>query len=174
MPKVNLQALPRPVRRVETRTFTDPAHPGVEVEVTLRAPDAYDLTRVGVAADEFLLAFKDNCYPLANGEMVQVDESLARVLFSLQLMQPETVVDPYQAEDFLGMLVNMPSAWAALSAWLSEWITVGADQSKNSPKDHTAAGSVSSSPSTASTPTLSTTSGLPSGASTSDLQAGPA
>ncbi len=114
MAKVNLQVLPRPALPTETRTFTDPAQPGVEVELTLTKLDPYRLTVALEAAETWLAELGGNYFPLANGEAYPITLGLARTLCTLEVMQSGPEEERYSRGDLLAMMLAMPAAWLEL------------------------------------------------------------
>jgi hypothetical protein len=118
MAKANLQGVPRPARAFETREF--PLSTGETLVLSLRVADRFDALRISAKAQELVESLHGNYFPLANGEAVPVELGVANVICALEVMQPETVEDPYSAADFLGLLVNFPHTWDEVSAWATD------------------------------------------------------
>lgn len=119
MPKANLQGVPRPARAIETREF--PLSTGETLQLTLRVADRFDALRISAKAQELVEGLAGNYFPLANGEAVPVEMGVANVICGLEVMQPETVEDPYTAGDFLGLMVNFATTWDEVSAWATDF-----------------------------------------------------
>lgn len=127
MPKVALLALPRPERPAFTRTFTDPAQPGVEVELTLRRLDPCELAVAVDQAEAYHSRFGEHGFPLQNGSAVPLALSICQTTCMLQMMQAGEEDDRYTFEELVGLLANMPEAGVAAFSWATE-LNMGATE----------------------------------------------
>jgi len=120
MAKVNLSGLPRPARPAQTRTFTDPEQPGVEVTLTLRKIDPAEMASAMDAKEVLHSKFAETGFPLLNGEVVPLAEGLCQSLCMLELMQCGPEADRYTAEELIPLVVNLPTAGMEVLRWAGE------------------------------------------------------
>jgi hypothetical protein len=132
MAKLNVLALPRPKRVEETRTFTDPAQPGVELTLTLRSPDLAQLMWADEQAKAYLLEFTaedgSSLYvdPIS-GERIPVSENLCKTVAVFESMQFGAAEERYGWMDTIAIMLAMPSAWLEISPWIGELASKGRD-----------------------------------------------
>lgn len=136
MPKLNVYTLPRPKRKVETRTFREGE---VELELTLRAPDVADMARAAEAAkrltEDYITGsdLRPEAAPFPEPE-VKVSEALFQTVALIAEMQPAT--DPrerYDAVEFTLLAANLPRTWTKIQRWVGELVADWTDDRKNSP-----------------------------------------
>jgi hypothetical protein len=143
MAKVNAFGLPRPQRKVETRSFED-AVSGATLTLTLRAPDASEQCRASEAAAELIRDFIKGDDVRAAGDFpdleVKVSETFFRTVATIAEMQcPEDPGDRYTPTELAIIACRMPFAWAQAQAWSNELFRGGADAwGKASPEVPTA------------------------------------
>lgn len=116
MPKVNLLSLPPVVRPEETRTFTDPAQPGVELSLTFRRISIWEMS---VATENARELVKLGGLPAA-GEVVLLTEQFCQTLCTLEAMQCGPEDERYTAQEFVGLFAGMPKAGEQVLAWAGE------------------------------------------------------
>lgn len=145
MPPVNPWAIPRPPKRKETRTFTEPGHEDQPVTLTFEELDILGQTRVRertrelveeyvtgkVDADGELLRDKDgeplqapNLYPLssAGGGGVRLTETMCAAFAMMEVLQPGPEEERYPLDLLLGLALHMPTAYAEAAVWAAEFL----------------------------------------------------
>lgn len=140
MPNPNPYTLPRPKLRQETRTFTDPAQPGVEITLTFRALDGLEALKVGGDARRLIEEWAPSeangfisHIPLPDGELLEPSEDLLQTVAMLVKMQvPPGEGDlPYDLIAWLGVATRFPSAWLKILEWAGELSTAGSNREGN-------------------------------------------
>lgn len=140
MPKPNIWGLSRVELKCEARTFTDPAQPGVELEITLQALDGVRVFEVGEKANAYIeewVTGKDGPlpYPLKDGgKSLRFSEAFLQTVALLEAM--EACADPderYSLHDWAGLSVRMPIAFREISQWASSLFGAAADGDAGNP-----------------------------------------
>lgn len=125
VPIIDPFGLPRPRRKVEHVTITDPSQPGVELLLSLRALDAVDLARVGGEVQRMMGLYVSGTeempagpFPLVDGEPVEVSENLFAQAAMVAGMQapPDDSRQPrvWNPEHMVAWSVTMPFGWRRL------------------------------------------------------------
>ena len=180
MSRVNPFALTVPKRRVETRTFADPNHPGIEFSFTLGTRNFVVISRAQSCQEELIEKWTGDDQPgfpvATDGEgPVYVDRVMCQAAASAWAMQAGPEAEQYTADEMLAFEVTAPVAFEGLMGWLAEMnADVGhPDRNGAAPGNVSEAGMAASSwprsPAAISTPSSSITSPTASGASTSAL-----
>jgi hypothetical protein len=130
MPKVNPWSLARKAPAPQTKSFTDPDHPGAEFSFTCRKLDACELMLANEKAAELVARWitGENGqgpleYPLGR---VRFSESLLLRVVLAEMMQqdeqgsPYAGADAYNADDLIGLAHNAGTAFAGLCEWVQQ------------------------------------------------------
>lgn len=125
MPLLNPFTLPRPISAGdETRTFTDPKQPGVELTLTLSTDADYSatLTSQVLAGTYAKTKIGPLAIPIKYGErMVTITPELCGVIALLETMQkPDETGVKYSFDQWAVLNVAMPSAMAKIADWAYE------------------------------------------------------
>jgi len=126
MAKVNPFGLKRPEHRRETRTFTDPDQPGVELTFTLRTLDGAEMM---IATEEaqgqietWVTGNRDrpaSQFPFVDGQPVQMTEGLCTACQFLAAMQcPDDPHERYSFNELVALSVTAPMAWSRIGEWM--------------------------------------------------------
>ena len=174
MPHINFHSLAAPPRKKLERTFTDPAHSGLELVLVLEEPDA--LTDYGAAevSAELVRRYIDGdpalgmpAQPFVVGDDARsLNPLLCDDVGRVVAMQAEGWADRYEPEEVLQMAFKAPGLWRQVRRWVRE-VYAGGQQAL--PNGSGALGEGSSprrSDAEPSTPASLTTSAGHSGAST--------
>lgn len=170
--RIDLSKVKRQPKQQETRAFSDPLAPGVELKVTLEFPVYYhEKGDIATRAQELCEWWRDpetritRLEPV-DGVQTTLSDADAVDFATLEKMQPQPPL--YDFRDFNEMGVKMPSALAALCEWARSLLP-NEDGVKRGRIVTSAASTSSSSPSTppTSTPRLPNNANGSSGASTS-------
>lgn len=140
--KVNPWSLARPTWTPQRKTFTDPAHPGVEFTLTVRPLDGCELMLAVEQAEqqiEMWVKGKDGQPPLDYplGGSVRLSEGLLRSVALIEAQQRQldrTPLDPenfYDANDLIGIAYNAPAAWNGLAAWAQKYLNLSESAAGN-------------------------------------------
>lgn len=134
MPKPNLLALPVPVRRRETKTFTDPLQPDQEFTFTCEGPGTVEAARFSEKDEElqkrFVTGDKESPQPYAASRLplldktsITVSSGMAQVFALAETLQcPESEEDRWTVPE-LGLLTKVaPNAYRDLANWLYDML----------------------------------------------------
>ena len=134
MAKLNLNALPLPKRRVETKTFSDKEVPGAEITFTLRRLLVSEQTAAFDAAAAWWEFNEGNEFALGENQTFFVGDggnnppegqvfgtlSFIRQVFLIQAMQTGDPEGVYSELDIIRFLVKMPNAASSLVTWVGQ------------------------------------------------------
>ena len=164
-------SLKRPERRKETRAFTDPAQPGVSLELTFQAPHALAIIDIGARAEKLVETWvtgtaDEGPRPFAppdGGEPIEVRESFCRTVASLEAVDAapkyDLTFDPHSSMVFwLGVAVMLPDAFIDIAGWAGGFLSGAGGMEGNASGAAGGTGSPPPSSTTSPTPTLSATS----------------
>lgn len=138
--KINPWSLKRPERPQETRSFTDPLQPGVEVALTLRPLDAPGWAVAMERADELITLYvtgdpdegiEPSLYPAPNGEPLKLARRVCRNVAALHLMQAGPKDEQYTESELIALMASMPTAWTEILTWSAELETKYGKQAGN-------------------------------------------
>jgi hypothetical protein len=120
--KVNPIGLKRPVRAIETKTFTDSNQPGVEIVMRLRPLDALDASNAEALGKEVKTTYLDGVmdFPPIDGEAVTLNAEVieaAAIIFYCQCGSDEL---RYAVEEIIAMSVTMPEVWYTLLKYIND------------------------------------------------------
>jgi hypothetical protein len=127
----------------ETRVFTDPAQPTVELELTFTVPPDIGLSTLGIERGthyaKLYLQGKDGgppapLPPIGNPPRVPIlSEGILTAVAYLELLDtPENPEDRYDFLDWIALSVNMPNAFTEISEWMNELMQKARHERKNS------------------------------------------
>lgn len=140
MPKLNVLGLRRPPRRVETRTFTDPAQPGKELTLTLGAQDVVVGGRASDLTQDLIEKYvhppdetEPNAFPMEGDEPIFLSEILCQQVGVIAESQLGPEAERYTPEEIIAVAVAMPDAWTQILAWVGGMSRREKDRSKESP-----------------------------------------
>jgi hypothetical protein len=144
MPKPKPYTLPRLEEITETRTFTDPAQPGVEITLTLSVPPDYGISlavmeKGGKYAEQYVNGTADGPpapLPPVGGKPLVLSESLCSIVAFLE--QVEVTDDPendpkYDFYDWVSLSATMPTAFDEIAEWANSLRVQASKNAKNSP-----------------------------------------
>lgn len=122
MPKINPLVLKRREQPAATRAFTDPDQPEAEVTLTCRAIAGDPATMIAAeeSAAELAERYSRNYFPMPNGAPVKITRKIAETVCYLATMQCGPEEETYSAEELIGVMVNMPTAFAEMLTWSAD------------------------------------------------------
>lgn len=124
--KINPFSLPRPIQSGETRTFTDPSQPGVELVISLRPLDVAETNlavELGERMAEMYIGDPENDvapshqFPYVGGKPVAMSRKLCIGVALILAMQTAEGDEAYTFEQMVAIAVTMPRAWRGISEW---------------------------------------------------------
>ena len=139
MAKPDISQLRPPAYVEETRTFTDPANPGVEIPLTFRlrkdvSRDLAQAEQVQRLVTDFVTG-RDGGRPgifKVGPDRVVMTEDLISAAVSLSLAEYCEMPDkPYSAEDWIGFSVTMPTMFEEAYVWFDGLRRQVQEQAKN-------------------------------------------
>lgn len=138
MAKIDPFSLSRPPRKSGEKTFTDPAQPGLEWFMSLKALDNAERHAVQEYAETMIAKYLGDPesgvppqvrFPAIGQEVVTLSRRLLFNAATLWYMQTAKEPEGYSFEQIVGLSVTMPNAWWEVVAWSNELAEVG--ESKN-------------------------------------------
>ena len=133
MAKIDVRALRLPQRKTETRSFTDPEQPGVEVTLTLRRSLMAEQLAAFDAAAAWWEFNEGADIPIGDDQTFFVGEpenktdrqaygtiSFIRQVFVICSMQSSPAADRYDELEMIQILCTMPKVANSISAWVNE------------------------------------------------------
>lgn len=136
----NPWALPPPRLKEASEILTDPAQPGVELAVTLRALKGTQLIAATERVREYVAEYVGTeeapvaGFPAPDGSQVPMSEGLCQAAVMLEAMHvPEDGGEPWPFLVWVGLADRMPSAWLTLTGMMGSLFGDEMDRTKNSP-----------------------------------------
>jgi len=125
MPKANIYALKRPYSVVtETKTFTDPLQPGVEITLTLRGLTPAETFAALDFGQSMMSEYcgrdgkpPERALPAIDGKIPVPSSSMCLLLSNICYAQAGDVEDRYTFEELVGIAETMPNAFALIQRW---------------------------------------------------------
>jgi hypothetical protein len=139
---VNPWALKRPQARTETKTFTDPLQPGVELRLTFRELlDAGLRLQASQTGDELCADYlaldgqpPKRLFASPDGQPVELNAALLNNIGAFMVMQvPEAGQLPMTLADWLGWAVMCPNLFIAVVRWMGTLLGSGGEGVKQPP-----------------------------------------
>lgn len=170
--RLDLSRLKRPEKKQETRIFTDPLQPGVELEITFEFPLYFhEAAAIQSYQHELLEFWRDtetgiSRFPPVDGVQTTLDVTLAFAFALMERLQPDPPL--YDVMGLNELSVLMPNALAEVSEWAHSLVPRGEEVKGGTPSRSMRAdtSSASGSDGSMSTLTLPDDGTSPSGAST--------
>ena len=111
--KRNFLALPRAELKTETVSID---YPGDDpVVMTLQRLDPYRATLAIASGEAFAETYRENYFPMPDGEAVKITLEVAQQLAAFEQMQVvDDEADRYTCAELLGLMVRLPDQWGRL------------------------------------------------------------
>lgn len=175
MGHINFHSLAAPERKKHERTFTDPAHPGLELLLVLEEPDALTDYLAAEVSGELVKRYIEGDAELQMPAQPFMVGDEARTLSPLLCddvgrvvaMQPAGWTDAYQPEEVLQMAFKARGLWLQVRRWARELYRGAQEQLPNASGTPGADSCVPPSTAAPSIPVSSPISAKPSSLSTS-------
>jgi hypothetical protein len=122
MPKVNVYALERPARRVETRTFEEN---GQSLTLAFHKPDAADLAMAAERAQKLIEDWITGSEIRGPAPFPYPEVKLSKLLcnnvaVAVECQEAEDPAERYEAIEFLVMSARLPETWMQVQRLLQE------------------------------------------------------
>src|SRR5579883_2170588 len=117
--KIDVMGLPTPAGKQETRTFTDPDQPGVELTLTLKQLTFLQAGKLQERIAELEKNYVVNNHPvIVGGEPVTLSQDSCATLAMLEVMHVGDEV--YNRTELCGIMLKFPHAIVEIAEFIAE------------------------------------------------------
>ena len=115
----------------ETRTLTDPKHPGEEFNLCLIRPGLLEQAAIQEVAEAYSVEFltegekKGKPFLTPGGKQYRLNKGCIWEVSAVYALQGGTAADRYRWTDLLGVYLKRPRLWRQASVWAGQLLAAG-------------------------------------------------